>query len=269
MNCIFCGKTIEGQGRKYCSHQCANKHRRILEREQFEERTVLSCGGGVDSTAMAVLICQGELEPPDYAVMVDTGYEKTLTMKYVREWIQPKLAEAGVTLNIIRTRDYNPDQRIINPDGFCNCPLFRASDKTGRGNRLSTCCNDGWKAKVIRKWLAENGVHRYQSIIGIAADEAHRQRKPTRALYTNRYPLVEMGLTREACIKLITDAGWPEPIHSSCIMCGLQSDGEFWHMKYNAPEDFKRACEIEDEIHQQQPDIFIHRSCKPLNVVFR
>lgn len=269
MFCQFCGKLIEGQGKKYCGHDCANKHRRILEREQHELKTVFSCGGGVDSTALSVLICQGKLERPDYAVMVDTGFEKTPTMRYVHQWIIPKLAEAGVMLNIVSTQDYFPNQRIINEDGFCNCPLFRASDKTGRGQRMSTCCNETWKVKVIRQWLADQGVKRYQSIIGIAADESHRQRKSSRMMQTNRYPLCEMGLTRDDCIKLITDAGWPEPIHSSCIMCGLQSDGEFWHMKYNAPEDFKRACEIEREIHRTQPDIFIHRSCRPLDVVFR
>ena len=269
MKCIFCGKEITGRGEKYCSHSCANKHRRIAEREQHDLYTVFSCGGGVDSTALAVLMCQGQIEKPDLAVMVDTGFEKTVTMRYVTEWIKPKLAEAGVNLEIIKTKDYFPEQKILDENGFCNCPMFRMNTETGKGNRLSTCCNEGWKVKVIRKWLNDQGVKRYDSIIGIAADEAYRQRKPSRAFYRNCYPLVELGLTRDDCIDLILRAGWPEPIHSSCIMCGLQSDGEFWHMRYNAQEDFKRACEIEKEIQKTQPDIYIHHSCKPLSTVFR
>ena len=43
--------------------------------------------------------------------------------------------------------------------------------------------------------------------LGISADEAHRQRKTSRAMCTNNYPLVDMGITRSDCIHIINPSG--------------------------------------------------------------
>lgn len=266
MRCIACGIEIFGKDRKYCSRACANKHRRVMELEQHEEKLVFSCGGGVDSTAIAALICEGKIEKPDIGVMVDTGYEKTDTMRHVRDVIVPNLERAGMRFEIIRTKDWYPEQKIISDTGFCVCPLFRKGDE--RNKRMQTCCNEQWKVIVIRKWLASIGVHRVKQIIGIAADEAHRMRESRRTKEKHWYPLVELGMTREDCIAEIEKMGWNVPPHSSCIICGQQTDGEFWRMKFAEPKDFERACEIEREIQKIAPDIYIHRSCRPLDKVF-
>lgn len=266
--CEYCGKEYEGRGKRYCSQSCANKHRRILEREQYQEYTVWSCGGGVDSTALAVLFYTGQLPTPDYAVMVDTGYEKSAVTEYVETWTKPKLREVGIKLETIKTKDWNPKQAIIDSNGFCAIPAFQKVEGERRGVRMRTCCNETWKVQVIRKWLRANGVQRYTSIIGISADEAHRQRKTSRAMCTNNYPLVDMGITRSDCIHIINQAGWPVPPRSSCIMCGLQSDGEFYKLQYRSPHDWKRLIEIEHEIHRTRPDVFIHKTCRPIEEVF-
>jgi len=266
--CEACGAEYEGVGQRYCSQKCANKHRRILEREALgKEYTVWSCGGGVQSTALAALFFNGTLPKPDYSVMVDTGYEKARVMEYVRGTLVPELAKVGITLEIVQTRDYYPQQSIVDSGGFCVIPAFRL-DEHGKPMRMKTCCNETWKVKVIRKWLQSRGVEKYEYIIGISADEAHRRREPARAYYKNTYPLVDMGLDRQGCLDVIKSVGWPEPVRSSCIMCGQQSDGEFWAMKYKSPEDFARVVEIEREIQKTQGDVFIHRLCKPIDKIF-
>ena len=266
MKCVYCGSEILGRGKTYCGRDCSNKHRRIKERKERTTYTVWSCGGGVQSTAIAALIYTGKIPKPDYAIMVDTGYEKTAVMNYVHKTIIPKTAEIGLTLNIVKTADYT-DQTIIDPNGFCVIPVFK---KTADGNqKLRTCCNNKWKVQVIRKWLKEQGVEQYISLIGISTDESHRQRKAHKAYYKNNYPLIEMGMDRDDCINYIKSIGWDEPPRSSCYICGQQADGEWWRMAMTSQEDFKKAVLVEEGIQRINPTIYLHRSCRPLKEEFR
>lgn len=268
MICIYCGNEIQGRGKVYCSRACANAHRRIKERQERKTYAVWSCGGGVQSTAIAALIYTGKIAKPDFAVMVDTGYEKSTVMAYVKGTIQPKMAEVGVTLHIVKTSDYLPDQSILDKDGYCIIPVYA---KRREGSVLMrTCCNGKWKVNIIRKWLLENGVEQYRSLIGISTEESHRQRKAHKKYYVNTYPLIDFGMDRDACIDYITKvARWPEPIRSSCYICGQQDDGEWWRMAVTAPGDLAKAAEVEREIQRSRPDVYLHRSCKPIDQVFR
>lgn len=255
-----------GRGSHYCSRDCSNKHRRIKERQDKKTYIVWSCGGGVQSTAIAALIYKGEIPLPDYAVMVDTGYEKSYVMDYVRNIIIPKMAEVGLVLNIIKTSDY-VKQKIITDEGFCIIPVFKKIKNNSC--KLHTCCNDKWKVGVIRKWLLKQGVEQYRSLIGISTEESHRQRKAHKKYYTNTYPLIGMGLNRDDCINYICEvAGWKEPERSSCIICGQQDDGEWWKMAMIYRDDFKKAVETEKQIQLTNPNIFLHRKCKPLDKTF-
>lgn len=265
--CACCGKEYVAGGARYCSQSCANRDRRRRELEGMREYSVFSCGAGVQSAALAAMICDGKIPLPDFAVMVDTGYEKTPSMQYAREVIMPRLAEAGVALEIIRTRDYYPKQTIVTPDGFCVIPAFVKTDGK-RGVRTRTCCNKVWKTDVVRKYLAERGAKRYRTILGISADESQRMRRTDRRKETNEYPLVLMGMDRAACVEIIQNAGWPVPTRSSCVMCGMMSDRQWMDMRDMWPEDFEKAVQIEREIHRVRPDIYLHKRCMDIDRVF-
>ena len=63
---------------------------------------VWSCGGGRQSCAIAVLIIQGRLPKPDFAVMSDTGRERYTTFPYVHKYLVPELESVGVKLEIVK-----------------------------------------------------------------------------------------------------------------------------------------------------------------------
>lgn len=265
--CIYCQAPITGRGELYCSRDCSNKHRREQERDERRTYTVWSCGGGVQSTAIAALIYTGKIEKPDYAIMVDTGFEKSFVLDYVRNTTIPKLAEIGVTLEIVPTKDFYPQQSIIDDNGYCVIPVFKL---TADGKqKLKTCCNDKWKVNVIRKWLTSKGVEQYISLIGISTDESHRQRKPHKMYYQNKYPLIEMGMNRDDCINYIKSIGWGEPPRSSCYICGQQDDGEWWRMAMIYKDDFHNAVMVEKQLQKIDSNIYLNRKCKPLEELFK
>ena len=270
LTCQNCGRQFESvrRAKKFCSVACSNAwngaHRETREAPQ-PEKIVWSSGGGIQSTAIAVLICTGRLPKPDLALMCDCGYESAKTIEYMRSVAIPRLREAGVELHLVRSADYT-SVALMTADGHCNLPAFRQNED-GSVSHLSTHCNGVWKQYVTRRFCKENGVERYVHWVGISTDEARRMRSSRVQYEQLRYPLIELGLSREDCVRIIKDAGWPVPIRTSCIMCPQRTMFEWLRLKVECPEDFDRACRIEDEIRAFDPRVFLTPKCRPLREI--
>lgn len=266
--CQNCGKEFEStrRSKKYCSCACANKaaaDSRSNELTTKERAVVWSSGGGIQSTAIAVLIWQGKLPKPDYSIMIDTGYESARTINYIHRVAQPKLAEVGVNFELIDASKYTNVN--IMADGHCNIPAFRKNED-GTVSKFSTHCNGTWKQQVMKRWLRERGVERCEDWVGISTDESRRAGKQTGLKWIeNRYPLIDLGLSRTDCVNLIKDAGWEMPLRTSCVMCPLRTKYEWLKLRVDCPEDFDRACVIEKRIQDEDPRIFLNPSCVPLS----
>ena len=264
--CKRCGNTFQAthSRRIYCSRTCSNLDSNDLTRARFLEKpktTVWSCGGGVDSTAIAVLIVQGELPKPDYAVMIDVGYEPKSTWDHVEDVLKPRLLAVGVELLVLHSADWT-DTALVDHRGWCCLPAYRIKD--GEVQKLTTRCSGNWKAKVARRWLREQGIDRCEQWLGIAADEQKRAKPAVEQWTELRWPLIEFGMTREDCVWLIGKAGWPPTPRTSCYLCPQHTDSEWRRLMDSAPEDFEKGCEAERVIQEQCADIYLHRFCVPL-----
>jgi hypothetical protein len=214
---------------------------------------------------MIAMFVSGQVEPPDMVVMVDTGYEQTATMQYVHDVLIPACESMGVPFHVLHT----PDNSLWSNTGMLLIPAFKRLDD-GCSQRLYTLCNGGWKLTVIKKYLRSVGIKRGVSWIGISTDEAKRQRKSHQQWLRNRYILIERGMSRYDCLYLVREQGWPDPQHSSCIMCPLQHDDEWDRMKSDHPEDYQRCLDIDEEIEQRNPNVYLHQSMRRLrDIVWR
>lgn len=268
LTCANCGRTFQSERRskRFCCRDCSNKYngdKKVYKAKEKGEKIVWSSGGGIQSTAIAVLIWQGVLRKPDFAFMADCGFESQKTYEYIERVTKPKLAEVGVDFKLVKSSDY-ANVSIIDPRGYCNIPAFELKPD-GHVSHYGTRCNGDWKQKVLKRWLREQGVSFCIDWVGISTDEAHRGGKNTGLKWIeNRYPLLELGLSRDDCRKLILDAGWEMPQRTSCIMCPQRSLFEWLRLKVECPEDFERACQIEEEIQKVNPNIWLTPKCKPL-----
>lgn len=66
-----------------------------------------------------------------------------------------------------------------------------------------------------------------------------------RARYDVRYPLREWGLDREACGKIIVDAGLPLPPKSACGFCPAMRQIEIAQLKREDPDMYALSIEME------------------------
>ena len=266
--CKACGEpfTHKSKTRLYCSTKCSGpaggkkRHDKILAETL---KTVWSCGGGVDSTAIAVLICQGKLPKPDYAIMTDHGYDPDYVWEYVYNILMPNLQKVGVKLNIIESKQYT-NTTLINSSGLLKIPAFY-QDKEGKSAKGRTFCSTDWKLRPALKWLREQRLKRISNWIGIAADESQRARWSTLRWIIYEYPLIDLNLTRQDCIDLIKDAGWSLPERSSCVFCPQKTLKEWQRIKEQFPDDWNRTIEADEFIRNAKPGMFLNPKLLPID----
>jgi hypothetical protein len=82
-------------------------------------------------------------------------------------------------------------------------------------------------------------------LIGISRDEAQRMRDSGLPYIDHAYPLVDAGISRQGCKRLLEEAGCPVPGKSSCIFCPYHSDAFWWDLKENHPVEFARAVAVD------------------------
>jgi len=232
--------------------------------------TVLSLGAGVQSTTVALMAAVGEIKPmPDCAIFADTRWEP----KAVYDHLDRLTAALPFPVHVVSAGNLREDQmtRSNTTKGrFAAIPWYILSPKgkAGMGRRQ---CTQEYKLKPIKKLIVELlGGKRPKSgcemWIGISTDEAVRM-KPSRVAYiTNRFPLIERNMSRQACKEWLSLHEWDAP-RSACIGCPFRKDSQWRAL---TSEEFADAVEVDKTIRNQpgyRGQLFAHRSMKPLSEV--
>ncbi len=244
---------------------------------------VLSLGAGVQSSTLALMASCGEITPmPDYAIFADTQDEPASVYRWLN-WLEKQLAfpvhrvtKGKLSEAILATRT-TEDGRV-----FCktSAPFHVLDDCGNRSIITYRNCTKEYKIDPIRKFIKNNcDIKRGQkkttvtSWIGISYDEQQRMKDSRDAWCLNRYPLVDLRITRHMCIQWMKDRGYPEPPKSACVYCPFKSHVEFRRLQVDEPEEFEKAVAFEKAVNKARESkhsrskIFVYRSCKPLDSI--
>ena len=209
-------------------------------------RRVFSCGGGVQSTACLVLAAQGKI-PYSTFVFANVGdkAESPDTIKYIAQVLKPYATLHGIEwVDLQRCRrDGTPVDLfddLLRPTRSINIPVRMSNGAPGNRN-----CTVEFKIKPIAKWIKRNAPGCTLGK-GISTDEPHRA-TPSRESdgYTSAYPLIELGISRSDCLRIVREAGLPQPPKSSCWFCPYHTTEAWTHRKREDPELFAKAVELE------------------------
>jgi len=115
-------------------------------------------------------------------------------------------------------------------------------------------CSRKWKVQPMDRWIrhqewAQTAWEKGASIerwIGYDADETHRANLQGDHRFCFRYPLVEWGVGREDCRRIIAEAGLPVPTKSACFFCPAMKKHEIIALAKERPDVFRRALAMED-----------------------
>jgi len=207
---------------------------------------VWSCGMGLNSFAMAVgLIEHGESY--DLAMFADTGGERAGTyaaipilQAYVAHHSLPPIMRVWK-----KNADFSPAPTLEE-----DCLTRKALPSIAYGYKS---CSDHYKIrpqhKVLNNWQpALQAWERGESVtmlIGFDADESHRTMNYDTRKYKVRYPLVEWGWDREACVEAVQRSGLPLPPKSSCFFCPNMRPAEILDLAKTEPGLLARALALE------------------------
>jgi hypothetical protein len=114
--------------------------------------------------------------------------------------------------------------------------------------------------------LRSQGIRAATFWIGYTIDESKRIKGYGESPWFRRYPLVELMLSRTDCETIILKAGLPLPPKSACWMCPHRSNAEWRFLRDEQPEDFERACRLDEEIREEDElhAVYLHESRVPL-----
>ena len=239
--------------------------------------TVLSLGAGVQSTVMALLSKSGDLPPVDYAVFADTGAEPVGVYDHLK-WLSDELPFPVYITSKGNLRD--DIKSAIQGKRFVSVPFYTESDNE-RGGLLRRQCTREYKvdpiAKKQREMMGLKKGARFpkdqyvEQWIGISTDEAVRM-KPSRLKWQeNRWPLIELGMSRQDCIQWF-EKNYPGRTlaKSACTFCPYHNDAMWRDMKMNDKKSWDDAVAMDKLIRpgiRTKQRCFVHRSMKPLDEV--
>ena len=218
----------------------------------------ISFGGGQQSMALLVLAARGEIDFPLFLFAnVGDDSEHPGTLRYFTEYAQPFAEDHGIELielhRIGQRGDRAGEVRTLYGD------LTREDSRSigipvhlnggGPGNRQ---CTARYKIEVVARELARRGATEEDPAtvgMGISLDEIHRANSRSPVPHERVvYPLLDRGLRRTDCQRIIREAGLPIPPKSSCWFCPFHRPSEWQDMRRTEPVLFAKACDLEAQL---------------------
>lgn len=236
---------------------------------------ILSLGAGVQSTTVALMSARGDLPRLDACVFADTQWEPRAVYAHL-DWLQGELERAGIPVHRVSAGDIRADTLASvrgERSDFPGLP-FHAIDEHGRVSMLKRQCTSRYKVKPIRRKIAAlAGTKRTPGCVeqwfGISWDETHRMRDSDVAYITHRYPLVDVHMARDGCLRWLADRGYPEPPKSACVGCPFHGN-EGWRRLKARPDEWADAVAFDRAIRtlpRVEGQAFLHASAVPLDEV--
>ena len=234
---------------------------------------VISLGAGVQSSTMALMAAHGEISPmPDCAIFADTQWEPRAVYEWL-DWLESKLP-----FPVYRVTAGNLRQAALNRSNttggrFAAIPWFMRMPNGDQSMGRRQCTSEYKLDPIKRKVRELHGGKAKPGMcamwVGISRDEASRM-KPSRVKYIeNRWPLIELGMSRNDCLRWMERSGYPKPPRSSCIGCPFHNDNEWRAIKAD-PVAWADAVEVDHAIRNQpgfRGEQYAHRLLIPLTDV--
>lgn len=245
---------------------------------------IISLGGGVQSSAMALMAAAGDITPmPQAAIFADTQAEPKEVYRWL-EWLEKQLPFPVYKVTAGSLADMEMQIRVSKKSGRTykksEIPAFGKNPDGSKGILGRKCTRD-FKIQPIKVKAREIcGVKRGQKVItvtqwiGISYDEMSRATASREPWSQTRFPLLEKEITREGCLEWMRAHGFPEPPRSACLFCPFHSDHEWIRIKngdaaeWQYVQDFEKLLQESATKCQVMKSVpFLHPSLVPIGEV--
>lgn len=248
---------------------------------------ILSCGAGMQSTALALMSCENAKYPGkhpevpvyDAIIFCDLGKEPPWVYDQVY-FIQSACEGAGIPFYVLSTDLYGDYAKNFGKSRVVAIP-FWSIDENGKKGKMRRNCTIDYKITAIQKFTRwellgykkgqrtkPEDIGAHEMHIGFSAEEKQRIFDSKHVLFTNKFPLADMGLERKDNYAYIKDVWGLESKASACQFCPFHKNYFFKYIKENHIAEYKDLVEFDEMLEREQPNtkirskIYISRSRK-------
>lgn len=246
---------------------------------------VLSLGAGVQSTTLALMAAREAIGPmPDCAIFADTGAEPAEVYAHLNRLMgllpfPVHIVSAGSNLLLeVLAATRKDSGRSVGSDAR---PPFFVKNEDGSRGILRRQCTVAYKIEPIQakvrallglkfrqRWPKTPVVEQW---VGISRDEVTRMKPSRIPAIQMRWPLIELGMTRRACIEWLEAHGYAEPPKSACTFCPYHSDAWWRHLRDTDAAGWSDAIAVDRAIRggfgNLNGELYLHDSLIPLEAV--
>ena len=257
----------------------------------------------MQSSTLALMAAAGEVSPmPDAAIFADTQAEPGHKTRHLPkgerqgiygwlDWLSDQLpfpvytvSKGNLTAHSLKIRKFKKD--CVNGKKGENylryvIPVFGIMPDGEVTAALGRTCTADFKIQpIIKKTKELASIKRGQKErtvtqwIGISWDEMQRMKDSRYPWVGNRFPLIEMQMTRRDCKDWMRKKGYPEPPRSACYYCPFHGFKEWKDLRDKDPDAFKDAVDFDKNLRERnrifskkKMTVYLHKSCKPLDEV--
>lgn len=251
---------------------------------------ILSFGAGMQSTALALMSCENAkadeslfpLVPVyDEVVFCDLGFEPPWVLNQV-EFTRKACEWAGIPFKVLDAPLYRDFMENFGERRTISIPWWTLGDD-GHKSKMPRNCTIDYKVELISKhvrWellgyrkgqrLRDEDKKAHEMHMGFSAEEACRCKESPNPMFVNRFPLVEMGLTRADNYAYIKDVWGLDTKASACCFCPFHQNYFYLYLKNNLPETYEKLAGVDNLLRDKNPkppmeaNLFISRSRKRL-----
>ena len=116
-----------------------------------------------------------------------------------------------------------------------------------------------FKIRPILKWARtivgnQRGKVLLQTWLGITTDERHRAKQSQNQWTENKFPLLELQISRDECVQINREFGWEDTIKSGCWCCPFHTLKSWRKLRTITPNLFQMAVDMEDNMFDKRPE---------------
>ena len=215
-------------------------------------RVILSCGGGMESTAtLALTLYDDRFKSirPEVVLFCDLGHEWSETYTQI-EFIKAICAKEGIQFVTITPEVHRGKRKFGEQRTWTDIYTFHVDYQvvpgiSQKGRRL---CTELFKIAPIQKYLKERYPGEELTIlIGFGSDEKNRIKRGENTVpgWTNRFPLDEADMCRCKSIEYMRSIDWPVPRRSGCTFCPFSKRMDIEVQREVYPAAFQKTLALE------------------------
>ena len=246
---------------------------------------ILSLGAGVQSSAVLLMAIHGEIKPIEHCIFSDTGWEPKHVYSYL-EKLKPLIKKSGIQFHRVQSHSKNTTGSIkedaLKNDRFAAIP-FHTLNVDGKRSIMRRQCTSEYKILPVERRIREIMGLKYKQryarkygivhqLMGISTDEVQRAKDNYKPYIFTKFPLLDLGMSRQDCLNWMADKGYELPKRSACIGCPYHDNSEWLNLKENHYDEFMEAVDFEKKMQVKletkfDGKVFLHPSCEPLETV--